>query len=345
MVLLLVAACLLAAAPALLAAIRDRPATPPSTTAASARALASAREHRHPLLLFSRLDRRGTPGRVMLARPDRPAGVPIPTPLRCDRVDFAGGRGLCLTRGSRPGAGYEAQVLGSDLRVRHALAVGGVPSRARVSPDGHYGSVTLFVAGESYAAAGAYSTQTTLIDLATGSKIADLEQFAVTRGSHRVTAADVNFWGVTFARSSDRFYATLATAGRTYLVEGSVRDRTMRTIHDNVECPSLSPDDTRIVYKKRVGRGTTWRLTEMDLATMHETPLAETRSVDDQVQWLDLDHVLYGVDGEVRVVRADGGGSPRRLLPGAASPAIVRWMTPEDRADGSRSRSSTAHAR
>jgi hypothetical protein len=99
----------------------------------------------------------------------------------------------------------------------------------------------------------------------------------------------------------------------------------MRTIHDNVECPSLSPDGTRIVYKKRAGGSRAWRLTAIAIATMHETPLGETRSVDDQVEWLDPDHVLYHVDGEVRVLAADGSGSPRRFIPAGASPAVVRW--------------------
>ena len=104
-------------------------------------------------------------------------------------------------------------------------------------------------------------------------------------------------------------------------------------IHENVECPSLSPDGTRIAYKKRTGSDTTpWHLTVLDLATMRETPLAESRSVDDQAEWLDDDHVLYGVDGDTYEVagRRDGRAGPlprgRRLAPGRrlvapASPA------------------------
>jgi hypothetical protein len=204
--------------------------------------------------------------------------------------------------------------------------VAGIPSRARVSPDGRYGAVTLFVAGDSYAAAGAFSTRTTIIDLARGRKVAGLEDFVVTRDGRRITATDANFWGVTFARDGDRFYATLATGGRTYLIEGSVRARSARVIDDNVECPSLSPDGTRIAYKKRVPSKTRpWRLTVLDLTTMRETPLAETRSVDDQAEWLDDEHVLYGLDGAVWSARADGGGRPVRFLAGAASPAVVRW--------------------
>ena len=210
--------------------------------------------------------------------------------------------------------------------MRHEIDVAGVPSRARVSSDGRYGSVTLFVAGHSYAASGSFSTQTTIIDLRRGTKIADLEDFVVMRGGRQVTAIDVNFWGVTFARDSDRFYATLATGGKTYLIQGSIRARTARVIHENVECPSLSPDGTRIAFKKRgPSKARPWRLSVLDLATMHETPLAETRSVDDQAEWLDDDHVLYGVDGAVWTARADGSGQPSRYIAGAGSPAVVRW--------------------
>ena len=62
----------------------------------------------------------------------------------------------------------------------------------------------------------------------------------------------------------------------------------------------------------------------LDLATMRETPLAETRSVDDQAEWLDDDRVLYGLGGEVWVVNADGTGKPARYLTEADSPAVVR---------------------
>ena len=141
-----------------------------------------------------------------------------------------------------------------------------------------------------------------------------------------MTAVDVNFWGVTFARDSDRFYATMATGGKTYLIEGSVRARSAHVLHENVECPSLSPDGTRVAYKHRTGSSKRpWRAAVLDLATMRETILAEPRSIDDQIEWLDDEHVLYGVDGEIVTTRADGGGRPRRYLAEADSPAVVRW--------------------
>jgi hypothetical protein len=311
----------LAAAVAIVAGIRGRD-TGGAVSAAAGKALPDARAAKRPTVVFRSLQHRG---QVVISAVDRPAAQ-TQTALRCDRVYFAAGRGLCLARGSGFAAGYRAEVFGADLRVRHALAVTGIPSRARVSPDGRYGAVTLFVTGHAYADPGSFSTQTTLIDLATGAKIADLEQFTVFRGSRQVTADDVNYWGVTFGRDSDRFYATLATGGKTYLIEGSVSGRRARVIHENVECPSLSPDGTRIAYKKRTGSGSApWHLTVLDLATKHETPLADARSVDDQVEWLDDANVLYGVDGAVWMARADGTGEPRRYIARAASPVAVRW--------------------
>jgi hypothetical protein len=60
--------------------------------------------------------------------------------------------------------------------------------------------------------------------------------------------------------------------------------------------------------------------------------LAEPHSVDDQVEWLDDQHILYGLPGEgsraaetnVWVVPADGSGAARLLIEKAWSPAVVR---------------------
>lgn len=312
----------MAAVAAVVAGIAGRD-TGGAVSAAARKALPDAQAAKRPTVVLRSLQHRG---QVLIAPVAKPADETL-TGLHCDRVYFsAAGRGLCLVRGGGFASGYKAEVFGRDLRVQHALQVTGIPSRARVSPDGRYGSVTLFVTGHAYADPGTFSTQTTLIDMGTGAKIADLEQFTVFKGSQQVTASDVNYWGVTFARDSDRFYATLATAGKTYLIEGSVSQRRARVIKENVECPSLSPDGTRIAYKKRTGSSSTpWHLTVLDLKTMRETPLAEQRSVDDQAEWLDDGHVLYGVDGSVWKANADGTGEPTRFAAKADSPAAVRW--------------------
>jgi WD40-like Beta Propeller Repeat len=298
------------------------------TSAAAQRLLADARRDGRTMVVFRALKPKGQ----LAVAPVTTDGDSVTVgrrsfePMSCERVYYAGGRGLCVARRRGAIPGFDAEVFGPDMKVAHRLRLDGVPSRTRVSPDGRYGAVTMFVAGHSYAAAGSFSTATTLIDMASGRALANLEKFTVTRDGQQVTAIDVNYWGVTFSASdSDRFYATLATGGQTYLIEGSVSSRTAHVIHENVECPSLSPDGTRIAFKKRTGSSAApWRLTVLDLATMRETSLAETRSVDDQAEWLDDHHVLYGLDGQVWSVPADGSGRPRAFLASADSPASVR---------------------
>jgi hypothetical protein len=252
-------------------------------------------------------------------------GKGLKTGLRCNRVYYAAGHGICLARGDGFAAGYQARLFDSSFKIYKSIPVEGIPSRARVSPDGRYGTVTLFVSGDSYAAAGAFSTRTTIIDLRSGAALGDLERWTTYNGQRQVTASDINYWGVTFTPGdSDTFYATMATGGKTYLIRGSVSQRTAQVLHENVECPSISPDGKRIAYKWRTGNDATpWRLTVLDLATMRETHLAEKRSVDDQAEWDGDDRVAYGVGGSTWTVPADGSGAPTKLVDRADSPAVV----------------------
>jgi hypothetical protein len=123
------------------------------------------------------------------------------TPLMCDRVHFAAGQGLCLVPEFGLITRYSAYTFGPDFQPHHKIPLSSVPSRARVSPDGRYGAATVFVFGHSYAEGG-FSTQTTLIDLARGTALGDLEQFVVIRNGVRFQSPDFNFWGVTFAREA-----------------------------------------------------------------------------------------------------------------------------------------------
>jgi hypothetical protein len=197
--------CVVVAVVAVLAAQRSAPAS--SASSGADRFLPDAQRHDEPVVLYRSLAHvaAGAPGPVEAAMLAHRSDV-IRTGLICNRVSFGGDRGLCLTSGKGFAAGAQVQIFGPRLGVRHTLDVAGVPSRARVSPDGRYGSVTLFVSGHSYAAAGTFSTQTTIIDLARGESLGDLEQFTVYRGGRQVVAVDRNFWGVTFTpRDSDRF--------------------------------------------------------------------------------------------------------------------------------------------
>ncbi|MGW0466098.1 TolB family protein [Streptomyces sp. NPDC003027] len=243
----------------------------------------------------------------------------------CDRFHAAGGTALCLQR--RPGVPPRSYALVLDRRLRELrrIALPGIPNRARVSASGRMLSWTMFATGDSYATS-AFSTRTALLDLRTGYLVKNMEQIPLTLDGRRYHAPDVNYWGVSFARDDNRFYATVATKGRTHLVEGDLRTWSARALRENVECPSLSPDDTRIAFKKKVSADpeAPWRLYVLDLRTLREHPVAERRSIDDQAVWTDDATLAYGHEGAVWTVPADGTGAPRLLLSGATSPALPR---------------------
>ncbi|WP_433246589.1 hypothetical protein ACQPYK_45500 [Streptosporangium sp. CA-135522] len=250
------------------------------------------------------------------------------SPLTCARFHAAAGTGLCL-RLDGDLTTYQLVVLDAGLAQRRAIPLVGVPNRARVSPSGRWVAWTVFVTGDSYNG-GRFSTRVGLLDTHTQELVPTLEDWAVTVGGRPYKAADLNFWGVTFTTDDQRFYATMSTAGHRYLVEGDLIAKTLRTLHENVECPSLSPDGTRLAFKSAVDgdprRG--WRLSVLDLATMRETRLAETRSVDDQAAWIDGNTVAYAIprgrgEADVWQVPADGSGRPRPLIGGADSPAAL----------------------
>ena len=67
-----------------------------------------------------------------------------PGDLACERVYFAAGHGICM--GVAPsGVEYTASIFDSKLRREHTTTLTGLPSRTRVSSDGRYGAMTVFV--------------------------------------------------------------------------------------------------------------------------------------------------------------------------------------------------------
>jgi len=250
------------------------------------------------------------------------------TPIACERVHYAAGWGVCMMSDeARLPIRYSAFIFDRFFERHQTIALTGPPVRARVSPDGRRAALTVFERGHSYADE-SFSTKTIIVDT-TGGPAADLEQFAVEKDGHGFKAVDFNFWGVTFARDGDRFFATLKTGGERYLVRGSVDARTMTVVRPGVECPSLSPDGALIVFKKPLQHGIGWHLNVLDLATGTERPLNQVRpSVDDQVDWFDDRQVVYHDSASegtgIWVLPVDGVTPPRLILPHAYSPAISR---------------------
>jgi hypothetical protein len=278
-------------------------------------------------------------GHVVIASLDAPDDQRFVTDLACERIDFAVERGVCLVDNRAnilpPGI---ARIVDRDFKPIFSLDLPGFPSRTRISPDEKYAATTAFVTGESYT--GDFATRTYILNLHTGELIGDLERFTTWRDGKTFSAVDFNFWGVTFTKDSNRFYATLATGGNIFLVEGNVSERSMRVIRQDVECPSLSPDEMHIAFKRRQPSKVEWRLHVLDLASMKDWPItAEPRSIDDQVEWLDNEHVLYhfaeerglpevAVNVWASPIAPDATEQRRLFIRGGLSPAVVRPTAP-----------------
>lgn len=274
-------------------------------------------------------------GEVAIASIDGSSPKLLNPLFKCDRIYYAASHGICLLYDTslaiqNPLAHISAQVtlFGPDFQPQHQFSLDGSPSRARLSPDGRYAAFTVFVTGHSYMDVN-MSTATILLDTSTGASLGNLEEFETWKDGQIFQAPEFNFWGVTFAQDSNRFYATLRNGEKIYLVQGDIAARKLTVINEGVECPSLSPDGTRLAFKKRTGDR--WQLTVLDLATMKETALAEKESVDDQAEWLDDQHILYQKAADpasnlnsVFVVPADGSGQPTLFLQNATSPVVVR---------------------
>ncbi|WP_157749170.1 PD40 domain-containing protein [Jatrophihabitans sp. GAS493] len=270
-------------------------------------------------------------GMVAMSALSAPAGPRAITSTSCDRVYAASSKILCLSSKIGIVTTYAAAVLNDDMTKVQNLPLSGIPSRARLSADGSYAASTSFISGDSYAGT-SFSTRTILSKVGS-TESSNLESYTLIHNGQSIHPVDENFWGVTFAADGDTFYVTAEWAQHTWLSRGSISKHQIVTLHEDAECPSLSPDGSTIVYKQRGNLPSGhWRLVRYDIASGKVTPLAETRSIDDQVAWLDDSTVMYGVPrsgsqaavDDVWKVPADGTGSPVLLIPQAWSPAVVR---------------------
>jgi hypothetical protein len=303
-------------------------ADPDGTTGVSTASLAAVETHAR--IVFRNMTPGASYGTVAMVPLDDPHGARVDTATPCERVYATSENLICLSSDRGFITTYGAHILDNNLHETQSLPFIGVPSRARLSLDGAYAATTSFTSSDSYASL-SFSTRT-YVTAVGGQTLGNLEDFTLIHDGRSIAPVDRNFWGVTFASDDDTFYATVRWSGHTWLVRGSLSQRRMVTLHEDAECPSLSPDGTQIVFKQRgdlpLGK---WRLVDYDIASGTVTPLSETRSVDDQVEWLDETHVLYALArsgaqrsiDDVWSVPISGSGKPKLLIPEASSPAVV----------------------
>ena len=209
---------------------------------------------------------------------------------------YANGRGLCLSGGSG-GLFSSAQAItfNAEFQPTHKTALVGYPNRAQVSDDGSYGATTTFVSGDSYASVDLHPHRHHR-HADRGHPLRPGEAQGL-QGRRPLRERELQLLGGDLRSDDNRhFYATLGSGSETYLIEGDITTQTATVLRAGVECPSLSPDGKQIAFKKRLpGAVVTWRLSVLDLSTLADHPLAETRSVDDQAVWLNNTTVAYGL--------------------------------------------------
>jgi len=319
-------------------AVVETPATStPPVSSAPLPPAARAIEHHRVFFRFTGVDSHY--GKVAWIDTAKPREAHFVESLKCEVVYVAGGRGICMRADRGVFTTYSASFFDPrSFAESESFVLKGIPSRARVAIDGSLAGFTVFVSGHGYTTLD-FSTQTLLVDTHTGKPLADLEDFEVRRDGAVIKAADFNFWGVTFTPDAKVFYATLSTGGKHFLVRGDIATRRAQVIHENVECPSLSPDARHVAYKKRltIDDRIVWQLQVLELATGREIALSERRSIDDQLEWLDDGHVLYSVPSasddsspskNVWIAPIDAANTPRLFLENAYSPAVVRCKDP-----------------
>lgn len=263
---------------------------------------------------------------VPLEAPGGPRGLGT---IACDRVDAAGGLMSCMRTLRGIPTTFETKVLDASGQTVETQPLPGIPSRTRVSDDGLV-ATTAFVTGHSYAT-NSFSTETTVTS-PDGRDFGNLEDLTIMVDGRELTAIDRNVWGVTFA-GGDAFYATVASGGKTWLMSGSLSDQRLESVTENAECPSISPGGHHIAYKKRrSGAGAVhWDIAVRDLASQQETLIPLAQGLDDQVEWLDNDTLLFGLpregavgDSDVYSIDIEADAQPQLFIEHAWSPSVER---------------------
>jgi hypothetical protein len=274
-------------------------------------------------------------GRLAIRNPD---GSRELFERKCMRVHVAADRGVCLSQDESVFApAFRTEffdVTQAGLPEVRSYA-SPLPSRARMTPDGSVASTTGFVSGSSYSDIGGEAeTIVTIDEVNERVGLVGLVQFEVLGEASKYAAADRQFWGVSFT-TNDEFYVTGFFGDEPEVLFGSRSRRTLEPTGYLGSCPSISPDGQHLVFKETLPEGE-YALAVVDLSTGEQWRLGETRSVDDQVEWLDNDTILYAIhpDGDdgtdvqpqfdIWMLDIAPGSEPELFLPAADSPAVLR---------------------
>ncbi len=253
----------------------------------------------------------------------------------CVRVHIAAEHGVCVSQNDGIVATFTTTFFESiNPQVEIKSYASALPSRARISPEGTFSAVTAFVTGSSYEDIGAETTTIVTIDqIESTRRIRGTGQLTINSDEDRFKNLDPQYWGITFADENE-FYITGFYGEEPEVMRGWLDDMTLEPTGWVGSCPSLSPDGKTLVFKEMRADGG-FDLVAVDLETDDKWRLGETRSVDDQVEWLDNDTVLYALhpDGgdtavqpefDIWMVDIAEGSEPVLFLPNANSPAVAR---------------------
>jgi len=144
----------------------------PSGTQAEARQ--EGKLHAVPRLVAINLRDSPDLGKVEFAPLDAVDEQKTPTDLHCERVYFAANKGICLSRQIKMlSAQTVATLVDANFQPITTFRTDGIPTRARISPDGRFAAFTVFVTGHSYTDV-QMSTATLLLNIEEGKIIANL---------------------------------------------------------------------------------------------------------------------------------------------------------------------------
>ncbi len=267
------------------------------------------------------------------------------TIMHCERVHMGGASIFCfgMPKGlngvpdQTPDTHKQYQILNYALKPRTQNNFDGsfLVSRARMSSDGLFAASTVFTKGDSYmpGMTAQISTRAHIYSVASKTPVPDLERWAIFNKGQPLMPMGLNVWGVTFdPKNSALFYATVMAQNNIYLVKGNVNSRNMEVIAADIECPSFSPDGTRLAFKQRKTLGG-WNAAVYTIQTGKITVFEAPYSVDDQIEWLDNQTLVFekktitaaSATVDLMVRDAQNPTLPARLwLANAGSPTFVR---------------------